>query len=232
VLVFNGEIYNHLALRDRLESSPMPSESTGVGSAAPGWRGHSDTETLLACISRWGFERTLGELDGMFAIAVWDRETHRLHLARDRMGEKPLYYGRVGSGLAFASELKALRILPGFSGKISPQALVAYMNANQVPAPLSIYQDIFKLPAGHHINLSAGALASGALPAPSAWWSLAEVARRGLESPRHFDSDGSAVDMLESVLGKAVQSQMISDVPLGAFLSGGIDSSTIVALMQ
>lgn len=226
VLAFNGEIYNHLELRTRLEAS------AGSGEAMPGWRGHSDTESVLACLSRWGFERTLDLVDGMFAIALWDREDRCLHLARDRIGEKPLYYGRVGKGLAFASELKALRTLPGFTGKLDPQALVAYMNANLVPAPLSIYEGIRKLPAGHHIVLRRSDLASEDPPAPRAYWSLADVARRVVASPRRFDSDESAIDALESILGKAVESRMLSDVPLGAFLSGGIDSSTIVALMQ
>lgn len=226
VLAFNGEIYNHLGLRGQLAAS------AGSGEAMPGWRGHSDTETVLACLSRWGFERTLDLLDGMFAIALWDRENRCLHLARDRIGEKPLYYGRVDNTLAFASELKALRMLPGFTGRIDPQALVAYMNANLVPAPLSIYEGIRKLPAGHHVVLHLSNLAGEDPPAPRPYWSLADVAHRGVESPRSFDSDGSAIDALESILGNAVESRMLSDVPLGAFLSGGIDSSTIVALMQ
>lgn len=226
VLAFNGEIYNHLALRARLEAT------AGDGGSTLAWRGHSDTETILACVSRWGFEDSLDKLDGMFAIALWDREDRCLHLARDRMGEKPLYYGRVGDGLAFSSELKALRVLPGFDAAISSQALVAYLHGNVVPAPLSIYEGIWKLPAGHHVVLREADRSREHLPASRPYWSLEAAARSGLESPRRFDSDASAIDALESILGEAVSSRMISDVPLGAFLSGGIDSSTVVALMQ
>lgn len=228
VIVFNGEIYNHRELRAQLR---LPGAEPPDGGQTA-WRGHSDTETILACVSRWGFERTLELMDGMFAIALWDREERRLHLARDRMGEKPLYYGRVGAALAFASELKALRVLPGFTGRIDPQALVAYLHANAVPSPHSIYAGIRKLPAGHHVVFGLRDLAAEDLPPPRPYWSLPDVARRGIASPLRFDSDRQAVDALESILGNAVESRMLSDVPLGAFLSGGIDSSTVVALMQ
>src|SRR5690606_32784008 len=140
VIAFNGEIYNHPELRARLEAE--------LGDVTPAWRGHSDTETILACVSRWGLGPTLERLDGMFAIALWDRKERRLHLARDRMGDKPLDYGRVGAMLAFASEPKALRALPGFEGRIDPHALVAYLGNNVVPTPLCIYAGIRKLPPG------------------------------------------------------------------------------------
>jgi len=224
VIAFNGEIYNHPELRARLEAE--------LGDVTPAWRGHSDTETILACVSRWGLGPTLERLDGMFAIALWDREERRLHLARDRMGEKPLYYGRVGAMLAFASEPKALRALPGFEGRIDPHALVAYLGNNVVPTPLCIYAGIRKLPPGHRIVLREADAHREELPPPSPYWSLAAVAREGVASPRRFIDDRSAIDALEDTLAKAVRRQMISDVPLGAFLSGGIDSSTIVALMQ
>ncbi len=225
VIVFNGEIYNHLELREELGKANGPD-------AAPAWRGHSDTETILACVSRWGLEPTLDRLYGMFAIALWDRGERCLHLARDRMGEKPLYYGRVGRTIAFASEPKAFRAFPGFEGRIDPQALVAYLGSNLVPTPLCIYEGIRKLPPGHRIALREGDCRRDALPPPAPYWSLAAVAREGTASPRRFVDDRAAVDAMEATLSRAVRRQMISDVPLGAFLSGGIDSSTVVALMQ
>ncbi len=156
----------------------------------------------------------------------------RLYLGRDRLGEKPLYYGWVGRGLAFASELKALRTLPGFDGRIDRSALAAMMSLNAVPAPRSIYQDIRKLTPGEFIVVSEADVSGRQLPPAEVYWSARSVARRGLAAPARFDSDAAATDALESVLHRAVGSQMISDVPLGAFLSGGIDSSTVVALMQ
>lgn len=228
VLVFNGEIYNHLDLRERLGAEPA---ATGAIGADPAWRGHSDTETILECIGRWGLERSLEAFEGMFALALWDREGQRLYLARDRMGEKPLYYGRIGLALGFASELGALREMPGFEAVVDPAALVAYLHDNSVPAPLSIWRGIRKLQPGHWIALRASDL-QGELPASQAYWSLAEVARRGIATPLAFDSDTAATDALEAVLGRSIARQMIADVPLGAFLSGGIDSSTVVALMQ
>lgn len=230
VLVFNGEIYNHQELRELLEA-PAAVGLTGIH-AAPAWRGHSDTETILACFARWGLEQALPRLDGMFALALWDRQDHRLYLARDRIGEKPLYYGWIGAGLGFASEIKALRALPGFDRAISRSALTAYMSSNQVPAPLSIYEGIWKLLPGHWVVLTNRDLATRSVPPTHPYWELDVVARRGLASPFAFESDVAATNALESVLAAAVQAQMLSDVPLGAFLSGGIDSSTIVALMQ
>ena len=219
VIAFNGEIYNHLALREALP--------------APGpWRGHSDTETLLASISALGLERTLESLIGMFAFALWDRDERRLYLVRDRLGEKPLYYGWVGQGLAFASDLKALRALPGFSGRIDRAALAGMMTFNAVPAPRSIYEDILKLVPGAFVCIDADDIAARRRPAAVTYWRVRSVAREGVISPIRYASDAAATDALESVLKSAVESQMISDVPLGAFLSGGIDSSTIVALMQ
>lgn len=223
VIAFNGEIYNHLELRLALEKE----------AAAPAaWRGHSDTETLLACFQAWGVRRTLEAAIGMFAIALWDRGNRRLVLARDRLGEKPLYFGYVGAGIGFASELKALRTLPGFDTTIDPVALGGLVSGGATPDTRSIYRGISKLAPGTWLELTPADLAARQTPPVHAYWRLSEVARHGLEHPLRFGSDEEATDALENVLGSAVQSQLISDVPLGAFLSGGIDSSTIVALMQ
>jgi asparagine synthase (glutamine-hydrolysing) len=216
VTVYNGEIYNHLELRERL--------------AGP-WRGHSDTETLLAAIEAWGVEEALKQCAGMFALALWDRDEKALILARDRLGEKPLYYGWQGSGgeaaFLFGSELKALARHPAFRREIDRRALALFTRFNYVPAPHSIYAGIFKLPPGTVLTLRAGEKA----PAIRAYWSAAEVAAAGASAPLDI-GPAEATDELERVLAKAVSQQMMSDVPLGAFLSGGVDSSTIVALMQ
>jgi asparagine synthase (glutamine-hydrolysing) len=216
VVVYNGEIYNHLELRERL-SGP--------------WRGHSDTETLLAAIEAWGVEETLKQCAGMFALALWDRQERMLILARDRLGEKPLYYGWQGRGadsaFLFGSELKALARHPAFRREIDRQALSLFTRFNYVPAPHSIYAGIAKLPPGTFLTLRAGETS----PVITAYWSAAEVAASGAEAPLDIGPE-EATDELERVLSKAVSQQMISDVPLGAFLSGGVDSSTIVALMQ
>ena len=217
VLAYNGEIYNHLDLRRRLESE----------GAAPAWRGHSDTETLLAAIEAWGVEATLARSVGMFAIVLWDRAEKALWLARDRIGEKPLYYGWQGNTLLFGSELKALRAHPGFHASIDRGALALLLRHNYVPAPYSIYEGIFKLPPGTWLRIGAGQRDVE----PVAYWSLAEVAERGTASP-FPGSEVEALDELERHLGNAVRGQMVADVPLGALLSGGIDSSTITALMQ
>ena len=229
-LVFNGEIYNHEELR--AEVSP------GGGRT---WTGHSDTETLLACFAAWGVTRTLKRAVGMFALALWNGNERRLYLARDRFGEKPLYYGWTKRAFIFGSELKALRRYPGFDNPIDPDVLALYTEYSCVPAPYSIYRNIYKLEPGCilAVPLAEAARAPGrALFAPARdgnitverYWSLAEVARRGMADRLHDTHD--AVARLEAVLSEAVRTQSIADVPLGAFLSGGIDSSTIVALMQ
>ena len=235
VIAFNGEIYNHLELRAELQAA----------GAAPAWRGHSDTETLLAGFERWGVEETLKRTVGMFAIALWDVQTRTLHLARDRFGEKPLYYGWTGSGagraFVFGSELKALRVFPGFGNAVCRQALAQYMRFMYVPAPRSIYQGIYKLEPGCLLSIQgAPPLAAPAQPLRppavydsltlSRWWSLADVVQAGVQNP--FADEVEAVDALEQRLGDAVRLQSLADVPLGAFLSGGVDSSAIVALMQ
>lgn len=222
VLVLNGEIYNHLDLRVRLEAQAQ----------APAWRGHSDTETILACLAAWGVQDTLQAAAGMFALALWDRQARRLTLARDRMGEKPLYMGYAAGSLVFASELKAIANLPGFNRQVDRRALSLLMRHNYIPAPFSIYQGIGKLLPGTWLELSEHDLRQGALPAPQTYWSARQVNQQAQENPLSFESDRQAVDALESVLGQAVKGQMISDVALGAFLSGGVDSSMVVALMQ
>jgi len=222
VMVFNGEIYNHLILRS--EISTLHEELN--------WKSHSDTETLLACFELWGIERTLKASVGMFAIALYDRVEKKLVLARDRLGEKPLYYGLQGNVLFFGSELKAFRRHPGFKSIIDRNALSLYFKNGVVPAPYSIYKDIYKLMPGHFmcISLSSDNL-SHAIEKSHEYWSLNEVAKSAVTKP-FLGSDDSAIDALESVLINSVSDQMISDVPIGAFLSGGVDSSLIVALMQ
>lgn len=217
VIAYNGEIYNHLDLRKELEA-------TG---GAPAWRGHSDTETLLAGIEVWGVDATLKRCVGMFAFAAWDRAERCLWLARDRIGEKPLYYGWQGDAFLFGSELKALRAHPAFKANVDRGALALFLRHNYVPGPYSIHQGIFKLPAGTWLKLGAGQRDA----TPTVYWSFADVAERGT-ADSFLGSDDEAVDELARLLGKAVAGQCIADVPLGALLSGGIDSSLITALMQ
>ena len=218
IISFNGEIYNHLEMRRRLQEA----------SSAPNWRGHSDTETLLAGFEAWGIEATVQKTFGMFAFAVWDKHTRTLTLARDRIGEKPLYYGWQNGAFLFASELKAIKCHPSFCGDINRNALAAYMRFGNVPAPQSIYTGISKLTPGTLLTVTLDA-AKDCIPVP--YWSLLDVARKGLQDPFQ-GSDSEALAQLTSTLSAAVLSQQIADVPVGAFLSGGIDSSLIVAMMQ
>lgn len=234
VIAFNGEIYNHLALRAELEAA----------GAAPAWRGHSDTETLLAGFECWGVVATLRRCVGMFAIALWDAPARTLTLARDRFGEKPLYFGWAGAGpqraLVFGSELSALRAYPGFDAPVCHAALAQYLQLLYVPAPHSIHQGIYKLAPGCLLTLS-GPPASQAPAAPllpgdeygtlamQRWWSLSQAVKDGA---RHPLAEDEALPALEAQLHEAVRIQSLADVPLGAFLSGGVDSATIVALMQ
>lgn len=222
VLVFNGEIYNHLELREVLEAEEK----------APPWRGSSDTETILAGFAAWGVEHTLQVATGMFAMGLWDREKRTLTLMRDRLGEKPLYMGFVGRNFAFGSELKALACIPGFTGELDRRALALLVRHNYIPQPWSIYRSMQKLVPGTWLTLSEKQLLQRSLPHAHAYWSAQTVADQAAEQPLVFGSDTAAVDVLENTLGHVVRQQLISDVPLGAFLSGGIDSSTIVALMQ
>lgn len=220
VIVFNGEIYNHRELRAELEAAR----------AAPAWRGHSDTEILLAAIAHWGLHGSVTRLTGMFAFALWDRQEHALSLVRDRLGEKPLYYGWSSDSFLFGSELKALRAHPDWRGEIDRGALTLFLRYAYVPAPHSIYAGVRKLLPGTILTLPAGT-ASGVLPEAVPYWSAAEIATAGQHAPFAGSVD-DAINALGAKLGAAVSGQMIADVPLGAFLSGGIDSSTIVALMQ
>lgn len=218
VIAFNGEIYNFEALREEL---------VALGHT---FRGHSDTEVLLAAISQWGLTPALQRSNGMFAIALWDREERSLHLVRDRVGEKPLYYGWVGTAFVFGSELKALRAYPEFRGEIDRDALALFMRYCYVPTPFSIYRGIAKLVPGAILTLD-GNTQAGCLPEPQPYWSARAVAEQSRER-RPAWSPEDATASLDALLRDAVKLRMTADVPLGAFLSGGVDSSTVVALMQ
>ena len=216
VITYNGEVYNYAELRFDLEA-------IGVT-----FRGHSDTEVMLAAFEAWGLEKSVQRFVGMFAFALWDRVDRQLTLARDRLGEKPLYYGWCGEAFLFGSELKALCAHPSWRGDINRSALAGYMRYGYVPLPHSIYLGICKLLPGTWLQISADDQ-PGHMPVPVTYWSAREVAMQ--ESLTDL-SDAAATDALDSLLRQAVGRQMISDVPLGAFLSGGVDSSTVVALMQ
>lgn len=231
IMAFNGEIYNHLDLRRDLSAA----------GAAPEWRGHSDTETLLAGIAYWGLDETLSQSAGMYALALWDRRDRRLSLARDRIGEKPLYWGWAGKDLVFGSELKALRQHPDFPHDVCLQALAQYLRFAYVPAPRSIHPGVYKLEPGCILTIE-GTSPSAAPNNPMRpgdsygslsirrYWSLNEMIENGLKF--QFKTEDEALATVHEALRRAVNNQMIADVPLGAFLSGGIDSSLIVALMQ
>jgi asparagine synthase (glutamine-hydrolysing) len=221
VIAYNGEVYNHAALRAELERAGL----------APRWRGHSDTETLLAAIEAWGLEATLVRSVGMFALALWDARERVMHLARDRMGEKPLYVGRAGPVLLFGSELKALRAHPDWRGEVDRDALAAYFRYGYVPAPASIHRGVSKLPPGTVLTVSQADLRAPGMPEPRPYWSYADAARAGARSPFR-GGEQEALDELARLVDEAVALQRVADVPLGAFLSGGIDSSTVVATMQ
>jgi asparagine synthase (glutamine-hydrolysing) len=240
VLAFNGEIYNHQALRDELQACVFP----GVPERTSGsrWRGHSDTEVMLAAFSAWGVRTAVRKFVGMFAIALWDRADRRLYLLRDRMGEKPLYYGWSNGALLFGSELKALKRYPGFAAEVDRRALTLYLRHKYIPAPYTIYRDVYKLQPGWMLNVSLDdtrstpdrdafgtPVRSGGLQLEQ-WWSLHEAVACGQASP--LSDEAEALERLESRLREAVRLQSLADVPLGAFLSGGVDSSLIAALMQ
>lgn len=220
VIVFNGEIYNFQDLRREL---------LVLGHR---FRGYSDTEVAVTAVQQWGLEGALPRLIGMFALAVWDRRECCLYLARDRLGEKPLYYGWLGDYFAFGSELRALRALPDWDAHVDRRALTLFFRRNYVPAPFSIYRDVSKLEAGYYLRLTRTELASRTPPIPVAYWSLRDVVHRLDSCGRNLTSEAAAVEWLDDVLRKVVSQMLVSDVPLGAFLSGGIDSSIVVALMQ
>lgn len=214
-VTYNGEIYNYKDLRSELESQ-------GVRFA-----GSSDTEVLLQSVLRWGIRGAVDRFNGMFAFALWDRDEERLHLVRDRLGEKPLYYGVQRGDFLFSSELKALKEHPSFQGELDQEALARYLSFAYVPSPLSIYKGIRKLPPGCILSLRSPTDSS----APTSYWTLESAVRSGTRDP-FKGSEAEAAEALNGLLLKSVKSRLVADVPLGAFLSGGIDSSTVVALMQ
>ena len=216
VLVYNGEIYNHRTLRADLEA-----EGGGFD-----WQGHSDTETLLAGLRHWGIESALKRVNGMFAFALYDRQCRSLTLARDRMGEKPLYNGYANGTFLFGSELKALAAHPEWVGAIDRDALAAFMRDGNVPAPHCIYQGIRKLPPAHYVVVSDG---GQRISEPVCYWDLPAIAANGPDESWGADA---LIDQLDDRLRDAVGLRMEADVPLGAFLSGGYDSSAVVAQMQ
>lgn len=217
MVTFNGEIYNFRALRQELEARGQQ------------FRGQSDTEVLVACVTEFGILSAVRRLNGMFAFALWDRRERQLYLVRDRLGEKPLYYGYLGSTLVFGSELKALRTHPKFGCSLNRDALALYLRHNYIPAPFSIYKDISKVLPGTMVRISSED--AGRTPTVTRYWSVESAAEQGLANP-FTGSEENAVDHLDTLLRDAVKHRMEADVPLGAFLSGGIDSSLIVALMQ
>jgi len=216
VIVFNGEIYNHLSLRESLNANFD-------------WKGGSDTETILECISKLGLKEALKLSVGMFAFALWDNENKTLSLARDRLGEKPLFYGWCQGQFVFASELKAFKKLPQFNNPINRDALSLYFQFSNIPSPHSIFEDIFKIEPGHFVTLKRSELNQKIIKETS-YWSLIDEARKGRKNL--IMNEDKAIKMVDLELRKSLSEQSIADVPLGAFLSGGIDSSLIVSLLQ
>jgi asparagine synthase (glutamine-hydrolysing) len=221
VIVFNGEMYNYREIRAELERE----------GAAPAWRGHSDTEVMLAAFECWGVEAALRRFVGMFAFALWDRAGRTLYLARDRLGEKPLYYGWMGRTFLFGSELKALRAHESFRAELDRDAVALFMRYACVPAPYSIYAGVRKLLPGTVLRITDRALASREPPEVRPYWTLADAATQGVRAAFR-GSEAEATQELDRLLRASVAGQMLADVPLGAFLSGGVDSSSVVALMQ
>ena len=225
IITYNGEIYNHLELRTELEI-----KNPGIK-----WRSNTDTETLLEAIENWGLELTLNKIVGMFAFGVWDKKTRSLILAKDRMGEKPLYFGWQGKGVnrvfLFGSELKALKKHPEFLGEINRDMIAVQLRHNCIPAPYSIYKNIYKLSPGNYLILKENDLRLGISPQPKPYWSMVDTAINGVNDYLTSNEEDIKRD-LEQLIQNSIKQQMISDVPLGAFISGGIDSSLIVALMQ
>lgn len=219
VIAYNGEVYNAGDLRRRVE------EAHGLPDG--GWRGHSDTEAIVEHIARFGLDATLAQLIGMFAFALWDRKEHRLQLVRDRLGIKPLYWSWLNNRVIFGSELTALEACPGWTPGIDRNALAAYLRHNYIPAPRTIYTDVFKLAPGTLLELQ-----QGGEPEVRPWWSLDDAVTQGRTAPLTDLDDTTAITTLEELLSDAIGRRMVADVPLGAFLSGGIDSSIVVALMQ
>jgi asparagine synthase (glutamine-hydrolysing) len=222
VITYNGEIYNFLDLR------------RGLSDLGERFRGNSDTEVLVAGVKRWGLRRTLERCNGMYALAVWDRSERILQLGRDRFGEKPLYYGWSGGVLMFGSELKALRAHEAFDSEIDRDTLALYFRHNCVPSPYTIYKGLAQLRPGSIVTFTSEHK-SGDMPVPEPYWTLSDAVDSGADARSRTEAPDTvegALDELDAVLGRAVRMRMHADVPLGAFLSGGIDSSIVVALMQ
>jgi len=216
IITYNGEVYNFNELRKELQ--PF----------GHNFHGHSDTEVILTAIEQWGLERAIKRFVGMFAFALWDRKKRELHLVRDRLGIKPLYYGWLGKIFVFGSELKALKIHPAFCGEIDRNALALMLRHNYIPAPYSIYKGIYKLLPGHILTIN-GVPGSASTPIP--YWTAKNVAEDGVVNP-YIRSETEVIEDLDALLRNAIKLRMVADVPIGAFLSGGVDSSTVVALMQ
>jgi asparagine synthase (glutamine-hydrolysing) len=221
VIIFNGEFYNFQDLRRELEVKDIQ------------FKGRSDTEVFLAAVEHWGLNQALQKINGMFAFALWDRKEKMLHLVRDRLGKKPLYIGWAGNNLVFGSELKALRAHPEFEAQINAYALQGFLRLNYIEAPETIYYNIWQLPAGHRMSLDLSTLRTGddLLDEMKSYWDPVRLLDDAKNNPINGDDDKIVRDF-EKLLTTCVTDRMISDVPLGAFLSGGIDSSAVVALMQ
>jgi asparagine synthase (glutamine-hydrolysing) len=218
VIVFNGEIYNYESIRKELIQ-------LGVG-----FKGNSDTEVLVAAIDAWGVNTAVAKISGMFAFALWDRAEKTLTLVRDRLGEKPLYYGWQGSTFLFGSEIKALKAHPAWNAEIDRNALSLFLRHSYIPSPYSIHQNIYKLLPGSMVHIPLN-MTPGTIPEPRIYWNAKQVVENAVARPLESD-DNQSIQGLDDLLHETIRDQIISDVPLGAFLSGGIDSSTIVALMQ
>lgn len=217
VIIFNGEVYNHVTLRTELQNYGQS------------FKGHSDTEVMLAAVCQWGVTEAVKRFNGMFAFALWDCKKHRLYLVRDRLGIKPLYYGWMGHVFLFGSELKSIKAHPDFQSEIDRDALTLFLRHNYIPTPYSIYRGVRKLPPGTILEITSSDLHQDISPSP--YWSARSIVEGGVADP-FCGTTQEAVDELDRLLSESVKQRMIADVPLGAFLSGGIDSSTIVALMQ
>lgn len=220
IIIYNGEIYNFQLLRKSLQKERIK------------WRGHSDTEVIIAAIETWGIEVSVKRFIGMFAFALWDRKKRILYLCRDRIGIKPLYYARIRNGVVFGSELKALKAHQEFDPAINRNALTLYLRYNYIPAPHCIYQNTWKLQPGHILKIHVDNLhETRELPKPVPYWSARNVVESGQRKPIRLTAN-EAIERLEEMLRDAIRMRMIADVPLGCFISGGIDSSTVTALMQ
>ncbi len=219
IIVYNGEIYNHKELRKNLDDSGYKIK----------WKGTSDTETLLACIEFWGLEKSLSKIVGMFSFSLWDKKTKRLFLARDRFGEKPLYYGYIDKCFVFASEIKSFKIFPGFQKKINQSALRSYFSLNVVPNKFCIYENIFKLTPGSYICIGYDLVDNQVIPKPQHYWSITNLFNSS-KNKKISISENEINQEIKRMIQESVTQQLISDVPIGVFLSGGIDSSVITAM--